>query len=74
MNLEKKGTHVHMLNRDDSKGLEVLSNMATQGKITFFTNNVFFDYQAIEDAIKMLKSRRTKGKLVCNIIDENIII
>ena len=74
MNLEKKGTHVHILNRSDPKGLEVLSNMAAQGKLNFFINNVFFDYQAIENAIKMLKSRRTKGKLVCNIIDENIII
>lgn len=63
-----------MLNRSDPKGLEVLSNMAAQGKLNFFINNVFFDYQAIENAIKMLKSRRTKGKLVCNIIDENIII
>ena len=72
LNLEQKGTHIHFLNRDDGKGLEILSKMIEQGKITFFTNNVFFDYQAIEEAIKMLKSRRTKGKLVCNIIDDNI--
>ncbi len=74
LNFEKKGTHVHFLNRDEDKGLEVLTNMMNQGKITFFINNVFFEHQAIEEAIKLLKSRRTKGKLVCNIIDENIII
>ena len=57
-----------------SKGLDVLSNMMSQGKITFLTNKVDFDYQAIEEAIKMLKSRRTRGKLVCNIIEENNLI
>ena len=75
LNLEKKGSHVHFLNRDDSsKGLDVLSNMMSQGKITFLANKVDFDYQAIEEAIKMLKSRRTRGKLVCNIIEENNLI
>ena len=74
LNLEKKGTHIHMLNRNDNKGLEILSNMISQGKMTFFINEVFFEYQAIENAIKILKSRKTRGKLVCNIIDENIII
>jgi len=63
-----------MLNRNDNKGLEILSNMISQGKMTFFINEVFFEYQAIENAIKILKSRKTRGKLVCNIIDENIII
>ena len=65
---------MHFLNRDDEKGLEVLSNMMNQGKIIFLTNSVFFEHQAIDEAIKTLRSRRTKGKLVCNIIDENIII
>ena len=74
LNIEKKGAHIHMLNRNDSKGLEILSNMISQGKITFFINDVFFEYQAIEEALKILKSRKTRGKLVCNIIDENIII
>ena len=74
VNLEKKGTHIHILNKNDGKGLEVLYNMMNQGKITFLTSSVFFEHQAIEEAIKILKSRRTKGKLVCNIIDENIII
>ena len=74
INLEKKGTHVHFLNRDDEKGFEVLSNMMNQGRIIFLTNSVFFEHQAIDEAIKTLRSRRTKGKLVCNIIDENIII
>lgn len=70
LNFEKKGTHLHFLNRDEGKGLEVLYNMMNQGKITFLTNSVFFEPQAIEEAIKILKSRRTKGKLVCNIIEE----
>ena len=74
LNLEGKVNHVHFLNRDDIKGLDVLSKMMDQGKIIFFTNGVYFEPQAIEEAIKILKSRRTKGKLVCNIIDENIII
>jgi alcohol dehydrogenase len=74
LNCEKKGIHVHFLNRDDSKGLEVLSRMMSQGKITFLTNSVSFEPQAIEQAIKMLKSRRTRGKLVCNIIEDNSLI
>ena len=75
LNFEKKGTHCHMLNRTDEKGLDVLCNMISQGKFNFMINNFVFDYQAIEDAIKMLKSRKTTGKLVCNVInDENIII
>ena len=49
--------------------------MVSQGKFHFFTQNFLFDYQAIDNAIKMLKSRKTTGKLVCNIInDENIVI
>lgn len=74
LNLEKKGTHLHFLNRNEEKGLEVLSNMMNQGKITFLINSVFFEHQAIEQAIQLLQSRKTRGKLVCNVIDENIII
>ena len=75
LNLEKKGTHCHMLNRNDEKGLDVIYNMVTQGKFEFFTNNIVFDYEAIENGIKMLKSRKTTGKIICNIInDENIVI
>ena len=74
LNFEKVGTHMHILNREKDNGLDILSNMMNQGKITFLTNSVFFESQAIEEAIKLLKSRRTKGKLVCNIIDDNIII
>ena len=74
LNFEKKGTHVHFLNRNDNRGLDILCRMMEQGKINFFINNIFFEPQAIEEAIKMLKSRRTKGKLVCNIVDENIIL
>ena len=74
LNLEKKDTHLHFINKNEEKGLEILSNMMNQGKITFFINNVFFEHQAIEQAIQLLKSRKTRGKLVCNIIDENIII
>ena len=75
LNLEKKGTHCHMLNRTDEKGLDVLCNMISQGKFHFMINNFIFDYQAIDDAIKMLKSRKTTGKLVCNVInEENIFI
>ena len=75
LNFEKKGTHCHMLNRNDEKALDVICNMVSQGRFTFFTNNFIFDYQAIENAINMLKSRKTTGKLVCNIInDENIVI
>ena len=75
LNLEKKGTHCHMLNRNDEKALDVLCNMVTQGKFNFITNNVLFDYQAIDNAIKMLKSRKTTGKLDCNVVnEENIVI
>ena len=75
LNLEKKGTHCHMLNRNDEKALDILCKMVTQGKFNFMINNFMFDYQAIEDAIKMLKSRKTTGKLVCNVInEENIVI
>jgi alcohol dehydrogenase len=75
LNFEKKGTHCHMLNRNDEKGLDVIYNMILQGKIEFFTNNIVFDYEAIENGIKMLKSRKTTGKIICNIInDENIVI
>ena len=73
LNFEKVGTHMHFLNREKDNGLDILSNMMNQGKITFFINNIFFESQAIEEAINMLKSRRTRGKLVCNIIEENII-
>ena len=73
LKFEKAGTHLHILNREKDNGLDVLSNMMNQGKITFFINNIFFENQAIEEAISMLKSRRTRGKLVCNIIEENII-
>ena len=74
-NFEKKGTHCHMLNRNDEKALDVICNMVSQGRFKFFTNNFIFDYQAIENAINMLKSRKTTGKLVCNIVnDENIVI
>ena len=75
LNLEKKGTHCHMLNRTDEKALDVICNMVSQGKFNFMTNDIVFDYQAIDNAIKMLKSRKTTGKIVCNIInDENIVI
>ena len=75
LNLEKKRTHCHMLNRTDEKALDALCNMVSQGKFKFITNDIEFDYQAIENAIKMFKSRKTTGKIVCNIInDENIII
>ena len=75
LNFEQKGTHLQMLNRNDQKALNVLYNMVNQGKFTFITDDVLFDYQAIEDAIKVLKSRKATGKLVCNIInDQNIII
>ena len=75
LNFEKKGTHCHMLNRNDEKALDVICNMVSQGRFKFFTNNFIFDYQAIENAINMLKSRKTTGKLVCNIVnDENIVI
>ena len=73
LNFEKVGTHMHILNREKDNGLDILSNMMNQGKITFLINNIFFECQAIEDAINMLKSRRTRGKLVCNIIEENLI-
>ena len=73
LNFEKGGTHMHILNREKDNGLDILSNMMNQGKITFLINNIFFECQAIEDAINMLKSRRTRGKLVCNIIEENLI-
>ena len=64
-----------MLNRSDEKALDVLCNMVSQGKFNFITNDIVFDYQAIDNAIKMLKSRKTTGKIVCNIInDENIVI
>ncbi len=64
-----------MLNRNDEKALDVICNMVSQGRFKFFTNNFIFDYQAIENAINMLKSRKTTGKLVCNIVnDENIFI
>ena len=72
LNLEKKGTHCHMLNRDDTtKALEVLSNMIAQDKFKFITQNFNFEYQAIDDAIKMLRSRKTTGKLVCDKINDN---
>ena len=75
LNLEKKGTHLHLLNKNDNKALDVICNMVSQGKFHFFTQSFLFDYQAIDNAIKMLKSRKTTGKLVCNIInDENIVI
>ena len=72
LNLEKKGTHCHMLNRDDTtKALDVLSNMIAQDKFKFITQNFNFEYQAIDDAIKMLRSRKTTGKLVCDKINDN---
>ena len=74
INLEKNQTHVHFLNRDDNKGLEILSKMISQGRINFFIRKFVFDYNSIEEAIKELKSRRVKGKLVCNIIDDNILV
>ena len=70
LNFEKKGTHCHMLNRNDEKALDVICNMISQGKFKFFTNSFIFDYQAIENAVQMLKSRKTTGKLVCNIIND----
>ena len=60
------------MNKDKGNGLEILSNMMNQGKITFFINNIFFNQQSIEEGIKLLKSRRTKGKLVCNIIEKKL--
>ena len=74
LNLEKKGTHCHMLNRNDTKALDVLCNMVSQGKFKFITSNFNFEYQAIDDAIKMLKSRKTTGKLVCDKINEDNIV
>ena len=63
-----------MFNKNDYKALDTICNMVSQGKFHFFTQNFLFDYQAIDNAIKMLKSRKTTGKLVCNIInDENIV-
>ena len=71
-NFEKKGTHCHMLNRADEKAFDVLYDMVSQGKIDFIINNIEFDYQAVDKAFKMLISRKTTGKIVCNIInDEN---
>ena len=71
-NFEKKGTHCHMLNRADEKAFDVLCDMVSQGKINFIINNIEFDYQAVDKAFKMLISRKTTGKIVCNIInDEN---
>ena len=70
LNFEKKGTHCHMLNRNDEKALDVICNMISKGKFKFFTNSFIFDYQAIENAVHMLKSRKTTGKLVCNIIND----
>jgi len=64
-----------MLNITDEKALDVLCNMVSQGKFNFITNNIVFDYQAIDNTIKMPKSRKIVGKIVCNIInDENIVI
>jgi hypothetical protein len=64
-----------LFNKNDYKALDTICNMVSQGKFHFFTQNFLFDYQAIDNAIKMLKSRKTTGKLVCNIInDENIVI
>ena len=75
LNLEKKGTHLHLLNKNDNKALDTICNMVSQGKFHIFTQSFLFDYQAIDNAIKMLKSRKTTGKIVCNIInDENIVI
>ena len=75
LNFEKKGTHCHMLNRNDEKALDVICNMVSQGRFKFFTNNFIFDYQAIENAINMLKSRKKIVKLFCNIVNyENIVI
>ena len=59
-----------MLNRNDEKALDVICNMISKGKFKFFTNSFIFDYQAIENAVHMLKSRKTTGKLVCNIIND----
>lgn len=71
-NFEKKGTHCHMLNRADEKAFDVLCDMVSQGKINFIINNIEFDYQAVDKAFKMLISRKTTGKIICNIInDEN---
>ena len=63
-----------MLNRNDTKALDVLCNMVSQGKFKFITSNFNFEYQAIDDAIKMLKSRKTTGKLVCDKINEDNIV
>ena len=61
-----------MLNRADEKAFDVLCDMVSQGKINFIINNIEFDYQAVDKAFKMLISRKTTGKIVCNIInDEN---
>ena len=69
-NFENKGNHCHMLNRADEKAFDVLCNMITQGKFNFIINSIEFDYQAIEKAFKMLISRKTTGKIVCNVINK----
>ena len=70
LNFEKKGTHCHMLNRNDQKGLDVISKMASQGKMHFFTQLFGFNFQDIDNAIKLLKSRTVTGKLICNVIND----
>lgn len=74
LNYEKQGTHCHMLNRTDEKALTTISNMVSQGKMHFFTNSFGFDYVAIDNAIKLLKSRTVTGKLVCNLINGEDIL
>ena len=64
----------HNGHMNNAKYLDVIYNMVTQGKFEFFTNNIVFDYEAIENGIKMLKSRKTTGKLVCDKINEDNIV
>ena len=70
LNFEKKGTHCHMLNRNDQRGLDVISKMASQGKMHFCTQLFGFNFQDIDNAIKLLKSRTVTGKLICNVIND----
>ena len=58
----KKWIYYYLLNRNDTKILEILSNIISQGKFIFITNNI--KSLVIHDNIKMLKSRRTTEKFV----------
>lgn len=70
LNFEKNGEHVHFLNRSDGKTLDEINKMAVQGRLTPLVSSLYFEQNAIDDAITQLKSRRVRGKLVCNINSE----